>query len=328
MLSSRSDTLDMSDKIYIGVDTSNYTTSLAALDGSGRVIASLRRLLPVGEGERGLRQSEALFVHTKQLPELWQQLRPHLVGRTVGGIGVSSRPRNIEGSYMPCFLAGVSAAPAAASSLGVSLEVVSHQCGHLMAALLSSGKTELADEPFTAYHVSGGTTELLAVRPSGDGAFCCEIVGGTRDISAGQLVDRVGVALGLSFPAGPALEKLAGEFSGRVRRRRPSVSDGYVNFSGIENLALSLYRETQDAAHTAAFVLTHIRDALCEIVASYFAEHGQTPLVCAGGVMSAKMLREEMERRFGAFTAEPSLSSDNAVGVAALAARRAREGRS
>ena len=317
----------MSERIYLGVDTSNYTTSLAAVDGSGRVIKNLRRLLPVGEGERGLRQSDALFHHTKQLPELWRELSPDIEGKQIGGIGVSSRPRNVEGSYMPCFLAGVSSAQAAASALGLPLTVVSHQCGHLMAALVSAGRPELADTPFTAYHVSGGTTELLSVRPSGDGAFLCEIVGGTRDISAGQLVDRVGVALGLSFPAGPALERLAASFGGRVRRRRPTVSDCRVNLSGIENLALSLYRETGDAAHTAAFVLTHLRDALSEIVASYFAEHGETPLLCAGGVMSAEMLRLEMQRRFGAYTAEPSLSSDNAVGVAALTARRAGEGR-
>ena len=314
------------DRVYIGVDTSNYTTSLALVDDRLNVLASLRRLLPVGEGERGLRQSEALFTHTKQLPELWNALSPYLAGREIGGIGVSSRPRNQHGSYMPCFLAGVSAATAAATAMQLPLSVVSHQCGHIMAALVSAQRTDLAESCFTAYHVSGGTTELLSVRPSGDGAFLCEIVGGTRDISAGQLIDRVGVALGLSFPAGPALEALAASFTGKVRRRRPSVSECRVNLSGIENLALSLYRETGDAAHTAAFVLTHIRDALSEIVSAYFAEHGETPLLCAGGVMSAKMLREEMERRFSAFTAEPALSSDNAVGVAALAARRAGKG--
>ncbi len=317
----------MTDSIYLGVDTSNYTTSLAAVDREGRVIANLRRLLPVGDGERGLRQSDALFHHTRQLPELWQELRQHIEGKKIGGIGVSSRPRNVEGSYMPCFLAGVSSATAVSSALGLPLTVVSHQCGHLMAALVSAQRTNLADAPFTAYHVSGGTTELLSVRPSGDGAFLCEIVGGTRDISAGQLVDRIGVALGLPFPAGPALERLAASYTGRVRRRRPTVTDCRVNFSGVENLALSLYRETGDAAHTAAFVLTHIRDALSEIVSSYFEEHGATPLLCAGGVMSAKMLRLEMQSRFGAYTAEPALSSDNAVGVAVLTARRAGEGR-
>ena len=317
----------MSDKVYIGVDTSNYTTSLAAVDGRGQVVANLKRLLPVGRGERGLRQSDALFAHTKQLPELWEEMRSYLAGKSISGIGVSSRPRNIEGSYMPCFLAGVSSAESVACSLGLPLTLVSHQCGHLMAALVSAGKTELADEPFTAYHVSGGTTELLAVRPTGDGRFISEIVGGTRDISAGQLVDRVGVALGLSFPAGPMLEKLALAYTGRVRRRRPIVRDCFVNLSGIENLALKLYEETGDAEHTAAFVLTHIRDALSEIVSSYFAGHGQTPLLCAGGVMSAKMLRDEMEERFSAFTAEPALSSDNAVGVAALTFKIAKEGR-
>ncbi len=313
-------------RLYVGVDTSNYTTSLALLDEELRVIANLKRPLPVGEGERGLRQSDAVFAHTKHLPELWEELSPYLRDGEIAAVGVSTRPRNVDGSYMPCFLAGVSSAVSAASALGVPLYRFSHQCGHLMAALLSSERLELADAPFAAYHVSGGTTELLLVSPKGAG-FSCEIVGGTRDISAGQLVDRVGVALGLPFPAGAELERLALTFRGKVPHRRPRVIDCRVNLSGSENLALKLYSETNDPAAVAAFVLGHIADALTGMTDECFAVYGKRPLVCAGGVMSAKSLRSLMESRYGAATASPALSADNAVGIAALAARADRGSR-
>ncbi len=310
-------------EVYIGVDTSNYTTSLALVDSELRVLANLKRLLPVGEGERGLRQSEALFAHIKQLPALWEELSPYLAGHTVLGIGVSERPRNIDGSYMPCFLAGVSSAAGIAAALGVPLRRFSHQCGHLMAALVSSGSVSLADAPFAAYHLSGGTTELLLVSPSGCG-FSAEIVGGTRDISAGQLVDRVGVSMGLSFPAGAEMERLSLTFNGKPLRRRPQVVDCKVNFSGAENLAERLYGTTGDPAAVAAFVFGHIADALVGMTDECFAVYGRRPLVCAGGVMSAASLRTLMESRYNARVAAPKLSSDNAVGVAALAARSAR----
>ena len=313
-------------RLYIGVDTSNYTTSLALVDEDLRVLANLKRPLPVGEGERGLRQSDAVFTHTKHLPELWQELAPYLREGEIGGIGVSTRPRNLDGSYMPCFLAGVSSAASAASALGVPLYRFSHQCGHLMAALLSSEQLRLADAPFAAYHLSGGTTELLLASPDGAG-FSCEVVGGTRDISAGQLIDRVGVALGLPFPAGAELERLALTFRGKAFRRRPRVIDCRVNLSGSENLAMKLYSETGDPAAVAAFVFGHLEDALIGMTDECFAVYGKRPLVCAGGVMSACALRSLMETRYGAATASPALSADNAVGIAALAARADRGSR-
>ncbi len=310
----------MPDTVYLGFDTSNYTTSVAAVDSEYRVLANKKYLLPVAEGERGLRQSDALFAHTKQLPLALQELREVIAGRRIGAIGVSDRPRNQEGSYMPCFLSGVSAATAASVSSGAPLSFFSHQCGHLAAALLSCGRLELAERPFAAYHLSGGTTELLLVSPR-EGRFFCEIVGGTEDISAGQLIDRIGVMLGLRFPAGREMERLALSYAGRVFRKRPAVRGSFVNLSGAENVARHLYAETKDPAAVAAFVFGHVADALVAMTDACREEHGALPLLCAGGVMSAACLRELMQTRYGALVAEPALSSDNAVGVAALALR-------
>ena len=198
--------------IVIGFDTSNYTTSVAAFDGeSGENVS---RLLPVKAGELGLRQSEALFSHIKRLPELSDRLFAPLDPRELGAVGVSTRPRAVEGSYMPCFLAGESQARVLASALHLPLFEFSHQQGHIAAVLWSAGRLDLLGSEFLAWHLSGGTTELLLVRSDPSGEIQCEKIGGTTDISAGQLIDRTGQLLGLDFPAGKALDALANEATG------------------------------------------------------------------------------------------------------------------
>lgn len=192
----------------LGLDTSNYTTSIAFLSDDGGENCS--RLLPVKPGELGLRQSDAVFHHTKSLPELSGRLFSHLDGRTVSAVGVSTRPRAVEGSYMPCFLVGYSHAVMLAQCLNVPLLEVSHQQGHVAAALWSADHLELMDQPHLAWHLSGGTTELLLVEPEGKNVRCKRI-GGTTDISAGQLIDRTGVLLGLPFPAGKHLDALSAQ---------------------------------------------------------------------------------------------------------------------
>ena len=190
----------------IGIDTSNYTTSIAYFDGAEGMNCS--RLLPVKQGQLGLRQSDAVFAHTKSLPELSGRLFSHIRGANITAVGVSTRPRAVEGSYMPCFLVGFSHAKLLSDALGVPLVEVSHQQGHVAASLWSADAMELMDEPHLAWHLSGGTTELLLVEPQGRNV-CCTKIGGTTDISAGQLIDRTGVMLGLSFPAGKALDALS-----------------------------------------------------------------------------------------------------------------------
>ena len=310
----------MKEICFIGFDTSNYTTSAAVVDGEDRVIANLKQPLTVSQGEHGLRQSDAVFQHVKNLPDLSARLAPYLEGREVLAVGVSERPRDRDGSYMPCFLAGLAAANAAAAVSGLPLYRFSHQSGHLSAAMVSSRRFDLYDRPFYAYHVSGGTTELLAAEPTENG-FATEIVGGTRDLNAGQVIDRIGVSLGVPFPAGPGLEQLALGYTGKIPHRKPAVKDGFVNLSGLENLATDLYRKTNDPKQVAAFVFAHLSEAIVTMTAQVFEKYGPRDLLCAGGVMSSTILRRAISERFAASFAEPALSADNAVGIAALAAR-------
>lgn len=306
---------------FLGIDTSNYTTSVALIAESGEEIANLKYPLPVKEGERGLRQSEALFSHTVALPRAIESAREMIADRRILAVGVSSRPRNVEGSYMPCFLAGVSAASALALGAKAPLYEFSHQCGHLMAALYSSGAESLLESDFYGAHVSGGTTELLLVKPEADG-FHTQIIGGTKDLNAGQLIDRVGVAMGLKFPCGPEIERLALAYTEKVTCRAPSVSDTYVNLSGAENLALRLYAACGDSKKTAAFLLSHIAQALTLTTRACMKRYGEAPIVFAGGVMSNAILKARLSMEFQAYFAHPAHSADNAVGIAVLARRK------
>ena len=307
-------------RVVIGLDTSNYTTSVAISDINGEVLANIKRLLPVKQGECGLRQSDALFAHTKALPELMREAEPFLEGCEVCAIGVSTRPRNIDGSYMPVFLAGVSVAESLSAVLGAPIYRFSHQCGHIMAALHSSGRLDLLDSEFAAVHASGGTTELLKVKGDGHG-FSAELVGGTLDLNAGQVVDRVGVMLGMPFPSGRYLEAEALSFVGKPYRPKVSSSGMSINLSGVQNIAERLNREGKEAPEIAAFVFDYLGRAIGDMIDAYSVEYGAGPVVCAGGVMCNSIIRAMLKKRFDAYFAEPALSADNAVGISLLALR-------
>lgn len=309
----------MKRRVFVGIDTSNYTTSVGIVAEDGELVANLKRPLPVSEGERGLRQSEAVFAHIKNLPDIMAEAESILSGCEVLAVGVSERPRNVEGSYMPCFLAGVSAARSLVAPIGVPLYAFSHQCGHLMAATYSSGAPVFYGERFGALHISGGTTELLRASLS-DSGFDATLVGGTLDLNAGQVIDRIGVALGLRFPAGPELEKLALGYEGKIYKRKPSVNGMTLNLSGAENISLSLYRKTGDRAAVAAFVFSYIGEAITGICRAYKDKFGENRFLFAGGVMCNSLIKSRITREgFESYFAEPALSSDNAVGIAVLA---------
>ena len=306
---------------FVGIDTSNYTTSVALCSREGEVLANLKRLLPVGEGECGLRQSDAVFAHVRNLPILMQELRPFLEGKRILAVGYSARPRQAEDSYMPCFLAGKSAAYAVAKSLGVPLFELSHQNGHVMAAAYSGGVREkLLSKPFLAFHVSGGTTEALLVTPDGVD-FKCEIIGGTKDINAGQAIDRVGVAMGLNFPCGAELERLALGFDAKLTKPKICVEDGYCNLSGLENKALELYKQTDNKNLVAAYVLDFVGATLESITRDIKKKYGSYPVVYSGGVMSCSILQKRLKKE-NAYFAEPRFSADNAAGIALLCRRK------
>lgn len=305
----------------IALDTSNYTTSVALMDSSGELVLNLKKLLPVKEGERGLRQSDAVFHHTVHIPELMKRVRPYIDGGRIVAVGVSEKPRNVCGSYMPCFLVGVSVAESLGAALGAPVYKFSHQCGHIMAALYSSGAHESIPESFAAFHVSGGTTELVSVKPSECG-FETELVGGTCDLNAGQVIDRIGVHMGLAFPAGAELERLALTNGKKIPKRKLSASGTSVNLSGLENMAVKLYGDTSDKALVAAFVLDYVGRAILAMSEGYEALHGKTKFVYAGGVMSNSIIKKMLSEHYDAYFAEPALSADNAVGVAALALKK------
>lgn len=311
----------MSDKrIILGIDTSNYTTSVALMYEDGELIANIKRPLPVSQGERGLRQSEAVFAHVKNLPSAMAEAREYLGGRSPVAIGVSERPRNVDGSYMPCFLSGLAAAESIGASLGAPVYKFSHQCGHVMAALYSSKSEELMQGTFAAFHVSGGTTELLLVTPD-DRGFHADKVGGTKDLNAGQIIDRIGVFLGMPFPAGPRMEQAALSYTGKIPSKKVSVEGTYANLSGLENMAQKMYKESADVAKTAAFVFEYIGNSIVGMCEGFVNTYGDMPFVFAGGVMCNSIIKNKLKNKFNARFAEPMLSADNAVGIAELTRR-------
>ena len=308
------------ENVILAIDTSNYTTSLAILGLSGELIANLKTPLKVAEGERGLRQSDALFSHTVNIPSLMQEASVVLKNKNIVAVGVSEKPRNVEGSYMPCFLSGVASAESIAAATNIPVYRFSHQCGHIMAAVYSSGAEHLLGVSFAAFHISGGTTELVRVTPDACG-FKTELLGGTLDLNAGQLVDRIGVFMGLGFPAGPEMERLALTNDKKIPARKISRNGLSVNLSGVENIVTKLYAETEDKALCAAFVFDYISRVLILMCEEYENRFGKTEFVFAGGVMSNSIIKKNLSQRFKCYFAEPALSADNAVGVAALTLR-------
>ena len=313
-------------KAFLGIDTSNYTTSLAIIGEDGELVANLKCPLKVKPGERGLRQSDALFSHTVNLPELMQEAKPYFDEYEPIAVGVSTRPRNVEGSYMPCFLAGTAAAESICAAMRIPLYRFSHQCGHIMAALYSSAREDLLDTDFAAFHISGGTTELVRVHPEAC-SFKTELLGGTADLNAGQVIDRVGVYMGLGFPAGRALEELALKNTAPIPKKKISSNGMTVNLSGLENMATSLYRDTASRELVAAFVFDYIGRAIDTMSSAYEKEFGTTEFVYAGGVMCNSIIKSMLSRKHRASFAQPEMSADNAVGIAALTRRAYNIGR-
>lgn len=312
----------MVSEYFLGIDTSNYTTSAAIVDGEGTLVLNAKRPLPVAEGERGLRQSDAVFAHIKNMPSLMEEVRDTMRGGRLMAIGVSEAPRRAEGSYMPCFLSGVASATTAAAATGVPLYRFSHQCGHLAAAILSSGRHDLFSRPFGAFHVSGGTTEVLLVDGFAADGFSVKLLGGTADLNAGQVIDRIGVSMGLRFPCGKQLEELADAHSGKVRRPRISVRGLEANLSGVENQAAKMLAEGQSREAVAAYVLDYIAETLAALTAGLFAEAGDLPVLYSGGVMSNRRIRARLSPLGDTAFAEPALSADNAAGIALLCRKR------
>jgi len=306
----------------LGFDTSNYTTS-AAVFGDGAA-ENRGKLLDVPEGALGLRQSDALFQHVKRLHLMVERLRADGVVGQIAAVGASTRPREVEGSYMPCFLVGEGEGRALAAALGVRFCPCSHQQGHLAAAAWSAGREDLLDRPHLAWHLSGGTTELLRVEPAGH-TVRAQAVGGTSDIAAGQFIDRAGVMLGLPFPAGKALDALYPE-ADQCLEYRVKLNGLTFSLSGMENKVKELLEKGEKPANVAHFAIDTILNVLLRATAEAQRRWPGLPVLCSGGVASNRQIRAAMEKACGAVFAQPQYAADNALGVAILAHRALERG--
>lgn len=307
--------------LCIGFDTSNYTTSAALFDGQSA--ENRGKLLTVPEGTLGLRQSDAVFQHVKRLHLMVEQLEREVGFGEIRAVGASTKPREVENSYMPCFLVGEGQGRALASVLGVPFYPCSHQQGHIAAAAWSAGRTDLLDKPHLAWHLSGGTTELLYVEPYGH-SVKARLIGGTSDISAGQLVDRIGVALGIGFPAGKGLDQLS-QRSEKKERFAVKLNGCTFSLSGMENKIKGMIEAGCEPADAARFTFETLALLLAKTTKAALKEYGDLPILCSGGVASNTLLRERLAA-LGAVFAPPQYSTDNALGVAVLAYRALEQG--
>ena len=324
-------------ELFLGIDTSCYTTSLAVVNSEGNLLSEARRLLVTPKGGRGLAQNEAVFQHVNNLPELFAQIYADVSAMDLRGIAASVRPRPVEGSYMPVFRVAGSYGRSLSAILGVPFIAASHQEGHLAAGLWSAQGPD--EKKFLAVHLSGGTTELLCVETingseNNDNVFEISLMGGTSDLHAGQFVDRVGVALGLTFPAGPQLEQLAKEGQ-QVDVQGDSVSipssvKGYqISFSGPETQALRLIERDTPKPLVARAVEKCIATTLEKVISNAVAYTGIKEVLVVGGVSANGFIREKLsgklhQKSVGArmYFAAPGLSSDNAVGTALIGCQK------
>ena len=307
----------MPEKLFLGIDTSNYTTSVAVFDGGNAF--QKKMLLPVKSGEAGLRQSDAVFHHTRQLPAVFRNLFSEYGNIVPSAIGVSARPRNPEGSYMPCFLCGKGLAESISAVYGTRVFETSHQVGHILSALYSAKKLDLRKKKFIAFHVSGGTTDCLLCEPDDEQIIKITEIATSLDLKAGQAVDRTGLMLGLQFPCGKELEKLALSAKGKVKGMKPTLKDGNCCLAGLENKCKKLIADGEPHEKVARYCLESVYLTIREMTKYALGKYGDLPLVYAGGVMSNSIIRKKITEEFDADFAEPEFSCDNAVGTAIFA---------
>lgn len=306
--------------LFLGIDTSNYTTSTALYDSTTGLMLQQKKLLPVKDGQLGLRQSDAVFHHTAQLHALFADLVREIDTKDIAAIGVSTRPRPISGSYMPCFTVGENTAKILSSALKIPMYAFSHQEGHISAALFSAERTDLFQKNFIAFHVSGGTTEAVLANGK-DFGFELEMVAKTLDLNAGQAIDRVGLMLGLTFPCGAALEQLALQNDEKIKVY-PKLKGCDCCLSGVQNICKKLIDEGKSRTYVAAYCIEYIRTALSLMTDALIKQYGKFPLVYAGGVMSDSIIKNSFTKKYHAAFAEPSFSCDNAAGIAYLCYRK------
>ncbi len=304
---------------FLGIDTSNYTTSAAIYYSGENKAVHQKKLLPVKEGALGLRQSDAVFHHTKQLPQIVEILCENANISEITAVSASAKPRNAEGSYMPCFLCGEGFGRSYAVLEKIPFYPSAHQTGHILAALYSADRLDLINQPFIAFHVSGGTTDCLLCKPDHDEIVNITTISSSLDLHAGQAVDRVGLMLGLQFPCGAELEKLA-ERADKHYKQKPTVKNGCCCLSGVENKCRNMLQKGESRENIAAYCLDYIGSAIISMTDFAVEKYGRMPMIFAGGVMSNKLIRGMIIEKYSdASFAEAEFSCDNAVGIAIYA---------
>ncbi len=310
-------------RTYLGIDTSCYTTSVALVDENFNLLADERVMLDVKQGEKGLRQSEAVFQHVKNSGRIFGEIKRIISGRKIAAVASSTRPRPVQESYMPVFVVAQNIGEIIAGVNNIPCYSTSHQENHIMAGVWSAGGP--ACRRFLTVHLSGGTTELLEVE-EGEKGFDIEIIGNSSDISAGQFVDRIGVEMGLPFPAGVHMEKLALAIGTEERAavKIPFSIDGMtVSFSGPESHARRMLNRGIGRERVAFAVLRCISAAVARLVDRACRKSGVYDVLFVGGVSSNSCLRDYLRGNlnYRLYFPEGKYCSDNAVGTALMACK-------
>lgn len=301
---------------YLGFDTSNYTTSAALFFPEENRVVQKKLLLPVKKGERGLRQSDAVFHHTVQLSGVFSELMKECDAE-IEGVCASVKPCPFEKSYMPCFLVGKNSGICSALTAGIPFFETTHQHGHIAAALFGAGRLDLLKKRFLAFHLSGGTTQALLVEPNNEEIFSPVEVASSLDLKAGQAVDRVGLLLGLNFPCGAQLDLLA-QKSEKQFKIKPSMKGANCSLSGVENKCKAMIERGEEPCDVARFCIEYISASLEAMTQELLNEFGNLPTVFSGGVMSNSIISSRFKEKYGAIFSKPEFSCDNAAGVAVI----------
>lgn len=311
---------------YIGFDTSCYTTSIAVIDSKGKLMFDGRRALRIKQGEKGLRQSEGVFQHVRNLGDLSSSQAEAWEGLDIVAAAASVKPRPVKGSYMPVFTVGENTARVVATAAGIPFFATTHQENHLMAGLWSAGGPQ--SERFLTVHLSGGTTELLHTLRKGS-EFTVEIVGGTQDISAGQFIDRIGVAMGLPFPSGPHLEKIVDGAGNRGPHLdiKCFTEGTTISFSGPETRVKRLLESKEDRAGIAYSIFLSVAQGLGKIIKEACDKFALSDVLMVGGVSSNKYIRKYIKENldYSLYFPDAVYCSDNAVGTALIAFEKYKE---
>ena len=310
--------------LLLGIDTSNYKTSVALVDAEGNIICNYQEFLEVKKGERGLRQSNALFQHVMKLPELIESAMAQVELENIKAIAVSNKPRPVEGSYMPVFNAGVSAARTCGAALQIPVRYFSHQEGHIEAVKFYSPMSQ--EQKLICFHFSGGTSEALLVEELDDGKMDIEIIGGSKDLAFGQVLDRLGVALGMEFPSGQEMDEIACKTTLPKRNILSKIKcqDGYLNLSGIETQCQRGIGTVTDA-ELIVMTFHRLAEAIATMTRQLAEQYGIRKFLFAGGVSSSQYIRTYLQEQLSDLDicfGDPKLSTDNAVGIALLGGKK------